>query len=198
MCLDVSAGLNMFKKSPPDESVEDLLNQAQQRQDEERLLEQVVGELERGFRKDGVWAKALIFADGDEDRAKANYLKLRVQSLKDEALLNAVGSAYHEQKREAEAAEKFKAKYSSVFWKLKAKFTFDSDEAIWKAFKGSVVFPIGSTSIMEKLIPHLKAIAEGDGELDIDGGKWIVREPYPGVRRSFKTTQELYDYLTGK
>lgn len=188
----------MFKKTSRETNVEDLLNEAQQRQDEERLLEQVVGELERGFRKDGVWAKALIFADGDEDRAKANYLKLRVQSLKDEALLNAVGSAYHEQKREAEAAEKFKAKYSSVFWKLKAKFTFDSDEAIWKAFKGSVVFPIGSTSIMERLIPHLKAIAEGDGELDIDGGKWIVREPYPGVRRSFKTTQELYDYLTGK
>jgi len=188
----------MFKKSPPDESVEDLLNQAQQRQDEERLLEQVVGELERGFRKDGVWAKALILADGDEDRAKASYLKLRVQSLKDEALLNAVGSAYHEQKREAEAAEEFKAKYSSVFWKLKVKFTFDSEESIWKAFKGSVVFPIGSTAIMEKLIPHFKAIAEGNGELDIDSGKWIVREPYPGVRRSFRTTQELYDYFTGK
>lgn len=104
----------MFKKTSRETNVEDLLNEAQQRQDEERLLEQVVGELERGYRRDGVWAKALISADGDEDRAKANYLELRVQSLRDEALLNAVGSAYHEKKREADIAEEFKRKHSAI------------------------------------------------------------------------------------
>ena len=43
----------MFKKTSRETNVEDLLNEAQQRQDEERLLEQVVGELERGYRRDG-------------------------------------------------------------------------------------------------------------------------------------------------
>lgn len=104
----------MFKKTSRETNVEDLLNEAQQRQDEERLLEQVVGELERGYRRDGVWAKALISADGDEDRVKANYLELRVQSLRDEALLNAVGSAYHEKKRKADIAEEFKRKHSAI------------------------------------------------------------------------------------
>lgn len=80
---------------------------------------------------------------------------------------------------------------------MKVKFTFDQEESIWKAFKGNVVFAVGSNAVMEKLMASFIKIIEGAGELDIDGGKWTVREPYPGVRRSFKTTQELFDYLTG-
>lgn len=55
---------------------------------EERLYEQVVTELTNGHRRDGLWAKALANADGEEERTKALYIQYRVQSLKDETELS--------------------------------------------------------------------------------------------------------------
>jgi hypothetical protein len=51
---------------------------------EEQLYEQVVHELGNGQRRDGLWAKALANSDGLEEKAKALYIRYRVQSIKDE------------------------------------------------------------------------------------------------------------------
>lgn len=51
---------------------------------EEQLYEQVVTELSQGQRRDGLWAKALSNSDGIEEKAKALYIRYRVQSIKDE------------------------------------------------------------------------------------------------------------------
>ena len=51
---------------------------------EEQLYEQVVQEISQGQKRDGLWAKALSNSDGIEDKAKALYIKYRVQSIKDE------------------------------------------------------------------------------------------------------------------
>lgn len=56
---------------------------------EERLLEEklyalVLQEIESGIRRDGLWAKALSDCNFDEQMTKALYIKLRVQSIKDE------------------------------------------------------------------------------------------------------------------
>jgi len=51
---------------------------------EEQLYEQVVQELSNGQRRDGLWAKALANSDGLEEKAKALYIRYRVQSIKDE------------------------------------------------------------------------------------------------------------------
>jgi hypothetical protein len=45
----------------------------------------VVKELESGFKRDGLWAKALAETDGDSDKAHAKYIRLRVMSIKEEA-----------------------------------------------------------------------------------------------------------------
>jgi len=52
---------------------------------EEKLFEYVALEIQRGIRRQGLWAKALAQSDGSEERAKSSYIRLRVQSLKDEA-----------------------------------------------------------------------------------------------------------------
>ena len=52
---------------------------------EEKLYEDVVQELNQNIRRDGLWAKALASSDGSEEKAKSIYIKLRVQSMKDEA-----------------------------------------------------------------------------------------------------------------
>ena len=78
-----------FKKK----SLDRQLNQAMTREVEEELYAQVLQEIERGERRDGLWAKALVAANGDESIAKAHYIKLRVQALFDDGLIGAFRGA---------------------------------------------------------------------------------------------------------
>lgn len=54
---------------------------------EEKLYAEALREIESGQRRDGIWAKAMADSDMDQGKAGAKYIKLRVQSLKDEALV---------------------------------------------------------------------------------------------------------------
>ena len=60
---------------------------ASNRVNDEKYYAEVLREMNSGVRRDGIWAKALADSDYDEKRAKARYIKLRVQSLKDEVSL---------------------------------------------------------------------------------------------------------------
>ncbi len=51
---------------------------------EEKLYAEVMREIKTGKLRDGLWAKAMAESDFDEKKAKAKYVKLRVQSLQDE------------------------------------------------------------------------------------------------------------------
>jgi hypothetical protein len=53
---------------------------------EEDLFDQVAGEVAKNSRKDGLWTKALSESNMNEDRAKALYIKLRVDQLHVEVL----------------------------------------------------------------------------------------------------------------
>jgi len=55
-----------------------------ERQDD-KLYAEAAAELEGGNRNDGLWAKCFAECDGDENKAKALYLKTRVERLKEEA-----------------------------------------------------------------------------------------------------------------
>ena len=57
---------------------------AESRLTEEMIYAQVLEEIQNGIRRDGLWAKALAESNMDENSAKARYLLLRVQSIKDE------------------------------------------------------------------------------------------------------------------
>ena len=54
---------------------------------DESLYAQAFDELNQGIRRDGLWAKALANAEGNETKARGLYLQYRVQSYKDEAAL---------------------------------------------------------------------------------------------------------------
>ena len=54
------------------------------RADEERLHSLALDEVERGVRRNGLWAKALAQAQGDERKARGRYIKLLVAKLRDE------------------------------------------------------------------------------------------------------------------
>lgn len=54
------------------------------RKEDEALHAHVLREIESGFRRDGLWSKALANAGGNEERATAGYIRLAVQDLRDQ------------------------------------------------------------------------------------------------------------------
>ena len=86
------------------EKLKDLnkLNSAKSRLLEEKLYELVSKEIESGQKRAGLWAKAIAISDGDEEKTKAEYIKLRVQSVKDENELNLEKKRQSYEKAQAE------------------------------------------------------------------------------------------------
>lgn len=82
---------------------------AKQRKFEDALYEAVAKEIASGVKKEGLWAKALAEAEGNDTKAKAIYMRFRVQSMKDEIGL------FESFKKEVESAarreEKQRAKH---------------------------------------------------------------------------------------
>jgi len=59
------------------------------RKDDEVLYARALQEIEAGIRRHGLWAKALATTGGNEDRAKAEYIKLVVKALRDQRYVEA-------------------------------------------------------------------------------------------------------------
>ena len=57
------------------------------RKAEEALLAEVMKEVSQGNRREGVWAKALIDSDGDEEKAQPLYNTYAIQSIVDDKIL---------------------------------------------------------------------------------------------------------------
>lgn len=57
---------------------------AEQRRLEESIYEAVYEEIETGMMRKGLWAKALANSDGNENQAKAAYIKLRATAMMDD------------------------------------------------------------------------------------------------------------------
>ena len=70
---------------------------------EEAFYAEALREIESGRRRDGIWAMAMAECEMDQARAGSRYIKLRVQSLKDEMTLRLKAEALA-QEQEAEAA----------------------------------------------------------------------------------------------
>jgi hypothetical protein len=65
--------------------IDDLFkSNAKSRLSEEIIYAEVLREIEAGVRRDGLWARAIANANGNDGAARSEYIKLRVQSLKDE------------------------------------------------------------------------------------------------------------------
>ena len=71
---------------------------ADDRQREELVYKEILIEIQEGIRRDGLWAKALVDAEGDKDKVEALYIKYRAQSLFDE--INHYNSRSERKKRD--------------------------------------------------------------------------------------------------
>lgn len=73
---------------------------------DEDLYAEALREIQTGTHRNGViWAMALIEADMDHTRAPANYIRMRVQALKDEVAMLARTAEAEAQRREAKPVQ---------------------------------------------------------------------------------------------
>jgi uncharacterized Ntn-hydrolase superfamily protein len=89
--------------------------------EEEQVYAQVLQEVESGLRRDGLWAKALASARGNESGARALYIEYRVQSVKDEMMLakrsqaiEAAAKVREETQKQDEAQEAYSCALSKL------------------------------------------------------------------------------------
>ena len=100
---------------------------------EEKIYEEVAQEIAEGKLKAGLWAKALAQTDGDEQQAKSAYIKLRFQSIIDQAAVeqakaderwrqeSARRDAQQKQEEQDAQKRKYKAREQKAEEKLKKK-----------------------------------------------------------------------------
>jgi len=69
---------------------------------EERLYEIALDELEAGEVRKGLYARALVEANGDKDKVSAIYLKIRVESLKEDIKIDQANRKRDENVRKPE------------------------------------------------------------------------------------------------
>lgn len=72
---------------------------------EEALYAEALREVESGRRRDGIWAMALVEAEMDQTKAAAKYIKMRVQSLRDEVTLQVSAAKEVSRKQELKRVE---------------------------------------------------------------------------------------------
>lgn len=144
-----------------------LASEASARLAEEKIYEMVSEELRSGTRREGLWMKAIAKSEGDEDRATAMYVELRVQSIKDE----------QEIREAAERTEKEqRTQYSN---ELGPSSDIDADVAKLKQAK-TLLFSLGYE------VENYKSFITGRGY-------WKIRAPN-GVRKEFIDVDQLLDY----
>jgi hypothetical protein len=91
---------------------------------EVQLYELVAEELENNQQSKGLWAKAISDSEGNHEKAKALYIKLRVQMIKDEwAHADKVASEEDKRVREAQELQqlpekKEKNRRKKIWWIL--------------------------------------------------------------------------------
>ena len=94
---------------------------AKERLIEEQLYKQISDEKKNGYRRDGLWLKAISESNNDENKAEALYVKLRLQSIVDEEIVRVEQERMErEAKAEQERMER-KAKAEQERMERKAK-----------------------------------------------------------------------------
>lgn len=85
------------------------------RKQDEHLYSLVAKELADNTRHDGLWIKALALADGNKDKQVSEYIKLRVQALKDEIYIFNKVNAEVVKKKNQQTKAKNRAKLGMRF-----------------------------------------------------------------------------------
>lgn len=109
-------------------------------EDEDKIYEQAMAEIEEDTKVRGTWAKALANSDGNIDKAKSLYIQMRVQSLKIESNKDNIKINHDQDLIRATALAKFTEEYDLYNFKKIDENTYDAlqqnNKIIIKYFEG--------------------------------------------------------------
>lgn len=178
------------------------MGQVVDRQLEEALFEEVVRELDAGIKKEGLWAKALMFTEGDAQRAYPKYIELRAQAMRDEALMASVSNAVNSiEANESFEKEVFSAdplvelgeldSLISISEFKKWGFRVSQIGDIWE-----LVHKFGSLRLSGDQIIRLqdvfrKAIKQKNWKISFSGSSWRVENTFIFHDREFGSFSEF-------
>jgi predicted xylose isomerase-like sugar epimerase len=133
---------------------------AAQKLAEEQLYEFAAEEIAANNIRPGLWAKAIAEADGEDAKAKARYIKLRVETMKAEAELNSFAKEEAAKTAEAtRAAEASKAKAAAEAERMKKSQEQNSvPTKTWHQEEVDMVFMIVGLTLGLLLIGVLLAV----------------------------------------
>ena len=77
-----------------------------QKQEEAKLFETVMDEIANDKRQKGLWGQAIVKSNGDEKKAESEYIKLRVESLKDKKTISKLNKEIKEEEKRLIKEEK--------------------------------------------------------------------------------------------
>lgn len=158
---------------------------------EEVFFAEALREMEAGVRRDGLWAKALSEVDCDEERAKAMYIKLRVQSLKDEVATFKAAMECEEQ-AQAAALNRRQANHSS-----KETTRARHEEAQRSAQARTAVARLKEKQRQEKLLPEVtKVLGDFGYSLEKTMFGWVVLGPNQRYKLSSLDDVEVFANAT--
>ena len=113
-----------------------------QKQEEAKLFETVMDEIANDKRQKGLWGQAIVKSNGDEKKAESEYIKLRVESLKDKKTITKLNKEIKEEekrlikeeKEEKQRLTKEKLEYNKI-QKLMIKQEKENEKKLEIAYK---------------------------------------------------------------
>ena len=108
---------------------QDLFNQVKiTPEEEEQIYADVSKETEPDKRKEGIWAKALIQSDGDEQKTKIAYMKLRVETLINELKNVKFNELIKELEKEKDKLKDLEQKVKTIFIEMVERQKYEREE----------------------------------------------------------------------
>lgn len=162
---------------------------AAQRISDEAIFGQVASEIQQGQKRDGLWAKALTLANMDESKARPIYIKLRVQSIKDELTLTSTDStAAHTTPLKTASPSQEYARPATIAGDFIQGFKdgHESDRPTKKANKFWLYILLAAALIMASFVFPLQFLRNGFAWGDVGGFLfWIAAGAYAyhGIQR---------------
>ena len=150
---------------------------------EEKLYAEVMREIKTGKLRDGLWAKAMAESDFDEKKAKAKYVKLRVQSLQDEIRI-------HNSILNKSSPVRKKVKVDDLEKELREEEEIDNEED--EIRKLALIITKSSPTYYERVTSSKDFIKLLGGEIDLSGfSKVLFNVTYKGKDYSFEEEEFL-------
>ncbi|MFQ3214629.1 MAG: hypothetical protein ACI9L9_001446 [Marivirga sp.] len=164
---------------------------------EETYYDQAALELSQGETKSGLWAKALSYSDGSEEKAKSLYIRYRFQSLQDQYEVSGI---LEEQETERAKEEDHQIEHKKENIKEEDPQIEHKEDNLSKEVTSKEITSGENNKDVDDAFSFneaRKVLEEKGFIISKSSNGWQVTDPAKGAKHKFSTQEELCDYVFG-